>query len=386
MYENYNALGVYVVDFDGLAPYDTGGPPLLGPMVTKQIDAQITLVEPSNHIKLTDPPPHLGYELRPPSMFNNDPMQVRQAVYNQDAWAAIIINSNATALLRAAVATGNTSYDPLGAAQVVYVQARDETTTNDHIMPTLDALQTTITSMFGKMWTQMVLQNASDPIVLANIQKVPQALSPAIGFSIFNLRPFTPAVATPAVTIGLICTCSPEFAKTELTECVDLIIISFFSYSFYLPIHMKFVSPEGHPPLVYWQEVAWRWVATITAYLFLSLAYSLLSLAFQIPFSNPAAPATEVANNANEYGRASFVVFWMVNYVGMVALGMASENVTMIIGQPWTALWLIFWVISNVSTAFYEIALEPKFYYWGYAWPLHNSELTLFKTFKNTIE
>ena len=138
---------------------------------------------------------------------------------------------------------------------------------------------------------------------------------------------------------------------------------------------MKFVNPEGHPPLVYWQEVAWRLVATITAYFFLSLAYSLLSLAFQIPFSNSAAPATEVANNANGYGRASFVVFWMVNYVGMTALGMACENVSMVVGQPWTALWLIFWVISNVSTSFYEIALEPKFYYWGYAWPLHNSEL-----------
>ena len=205
VYHNYNALGVYVVDFDGTAPYDTSGPPLLGPMVTKQLDAQNMLAEPSNHIKLTDPPPHLGYEVRSPSMFNNDPMQVRQSVYNQDAWAAIIINSNATALLRAAIATGNTTYDPLGAAQVIYVQARDETTVNNYIVPTLNILETTITSMFGEMWTQMVLQNASDPTVLANIQKVPQALSPAIGFSVFNLRPFTPATATPAVTIGLIC-------------------------------------------------------------------------------------------------------------------------------------------------------------------------------------
>lgn len=41
-------------------------------------------------------------------------------------------------------------------------------------------------------------------------------------------------------------------------------------------------------------------------------------------------------------------------------------------GQPWTGLWLIFWVITNVSTAFYDIDLEPHFYYWGYAWPLHN--------------
>ena len=42
----------------------------------------------------------------------------------------------------------------------------------------------------------------------------------------------------------------------------------------------------------------------------------------------------------------------------------------MIVGQPWTAMWLIFWVISNVSTSFYAIELMPKFYTWGYAWPL----------------
>lgn len=64
----------------------------------------------------------------------------------------------------------------------------------------------------------------------------------------------------------------------------------------------------------------------------------------------------------------------MLNWVGMTALGLACENVSMVIGQPWTAMWLIFWVISNVSTSFYEIALEPRFYYWGYAWPLRNSK------------
>ncbi len=60
----------------------------------------------------------------------------------------------------------------------------------------------------------------------------------------------------------------------------------------------------------------------------------------------------------------------MLNFVGMYALGLASENVSMVIGQPWTALWLIFWVISNVSTSFYAIQLAPRFFYWGWAWPL----------------
>ena len=55
----------------------------------------------------------------------------------------------------------------------------------------------------------------------------------------------------------------------------------------------------------------------------------------------------------------------MVNFIGMGALGLACENVAMVIGQPWTAMWLIFWVITNVSTSFYAIELSPHFYYWG---------------------
>jgi hypothetical protein len=49
----------------------------------------------------------------------------------------------------------------------------------------------------------------------------------------------------------------------------------------------------------------------------------------------------------------------------MIALGLACENVAMIVGQPWTGLWLIFWVITNVSTAFYDIEL-------GIYGPLHH--------------
>jgi hypothetical protein len=78
----------------------------------------------------------------------------------------------------------------------------------------------------------------------------------------------------------------------------------------------------------------------------------------------------------------------MVNFLGMGALGLASENVTMIIGQPWTALWLIFWVITNVSTSFYAEELSPGFYRWGFAWPLHSvveASRTLIFDLKNRL-
>ncbi|KAL8807938.1 MAG: hypothetical protein Q9182_000404 [Xanthomendoza sp. 2 TL-2023] len=314
---------------------------------------------------LAGPIPHLGYDTIQPSVFNNDPLAVRQAVFDWKAYAAIIVMPNATAMLQQAIDKVNVTYDPLGACQIVYVQARDETTYDNYIIPQLSALETQITSQFGQMWTRMLLENTTIP--RETLQRVPQALSPAIGFSQFNLRPFRPAVATPAVTIGLI----------------YLIILSFFSFAFYLPIHMKFLTPDGHPPLKFPSFIVWRWCATTTAYFFLSLAYSLISLAFQIPFANPSAPTTEVANNPEPHGKGTFVVYWMINFVGMMALGLACENVAMVIGQPWTAMWLIFWVITNVSTSFYSLDLAPKFYYWGYAWPLHNiveaSRSTLFQ-------
>lgn len=142
---------------------------------------------------------------------------------------------------------------------------------------------------------------------------------------------------------------------------------------------MRFVLPNSaspHPPLKFTHFIVWRYFATIVAYLFLSLCYSLVSLAFQIPFSRTPPPGlsswpkTDVAENANYLGRATFVVYWLLNWAGMAALGLACENVAMIIGQPWTALWLIFWVITNVSTGFYALELAPAFFRWGYAWPL----------------
>lgn len=196
-------LLVYVVDMDGAAPYDnTGNAPFVGPTITQLIEKQLSSEMPT-----------LGWGIRPGSDFNNDVLEVRRAVYNWDAWAAIIINPNASALLYQAVATGNASYDPLGACQLVYQDARDDTNWYDFMLPLISKFMTQATSQVGQQWARMALQNASDPAILANIQATPQAISPAIGFSEFNLRPFYPYTGIPAVSIGLICK-SPRLQNT----------------------------------------------------------------------------------------------------------------------------------------------------------------------------
>ena len=340
---NYKALIVYVVDFDGqVAPY-LGGTPVIGPQIVRATE---TIVRTQKE--------HLGYVTMPPSMFNNDPMAVREAVYDFKAHAAIIINANATALLRQAVEQGNSSYDPNGAAQIIYVTARDQNTIPTYVVPPLTGLQKNLVASIGSSWARSVLQNST--LSPQNLANVPQAISPAIGFTTIDLRPYGPPGMTPWVSIGLI----------------YLIIIAFFSFSFFLPIHLKYIQPKGHPPLHFYQLIIWRWCAAVAAYFLLSLCYSFVPLAFQIPFNNPPASHTEPAINPNAYGKGTFVVYWMLNFIGMTALGLACENVAMLAGQPWTAIWLIFWVITNVSTGFYSMDLSPGFYAWGYAWPLHN--------------
>jgi hypothetical protein len=339
--DNIHNLGIIVVDFDGQAPYANAAP-FVGPFVTKAIE------------QLIDAGGAPGYTFHKPEHYDNDPLKVRESVYDFHAWAAVVINPNATALLEAAVRNGNSSYDPLGACQIIYNSARDQTTSSSYIIPSMTVLQKRVVSDFGRAWiTHLLSLNIS---ITEHIATSPQALSPGIEFTLYDLRPFGPPIATPAVSIGLI----------------YLIIISFFSFTFFLPIHMKYLSPKGHPPLMFRHLIAWRYCATVASYFFLSLVYSLVSLAFLMPMD--AAPGSHVwpTRNPNAYGHATFVVYWMGNWVGMTAFGLASENMAMLLGTPWTAIWLIFWVISNVATGFYALELAPAFYRWGYAWPMHN--------------
>ena len=59
----------------------------------------------------TVPPGPLGY---PDVPVTHDPMAVRQAVYNERVWTALIVDANAIALLIWAVETSEHSYNPMG--------------------------------------------------------------------------------------------------------------------------------------------------------------------------------------------------------------------------------------------------------------------------------
>lgn len=206
--ENLRALTVQVVDFDGLVEPYTGGSPKIGPQVVQLTEQMLSMSGPS-----------LGYQTVLASQFAYDPLKVRASVYEWDSWAAIVINPNATALLQQAVETGNASYDPTGAVQIIYQTARDSTTVSSYLSPMLQQFISQFTAQFGPSWGAMVMSNSS--LTRDNLASAAAAVNPGISPLMYDLRPFQPAVVTPAVSIGLI----------------YLIIIAFFSFSFFLPIH-----------------------------------------------------------------------------------------------------------------------------------------------------
>jgi hypothetical protein len=144
-----------------------------------------------------------GYTFAAPGDFDNDPLKVRDSVYDFHAWAAVVINPNATAMLEAAVRQGNASYDPLGACQITYNSARDQTTSSTYIVPSMNTLQKRVVTDFGRAWIAHLLKN-NVSVIDMHVDVSPQALTPGIEFTVYDLRPFGPPIATPAVSIGLI--------------------------------------------------------------------------------------------------------------------------------------------------------------------------------------
>lgn len=67
---------------------------------------------------------HLGYVIRDASSYPRGVYDAMDEVTNKDCWGAIVVNANATSAWRAAVESGDGSYDPSGAVGVFYQGAR----------------------------------------------------------------------------------------------------------------------------------------------------------------------------------------------------------------------------------------------------------------------
>ena len=121
-------------------------------------------------------------------------------------------------------------------------------------------------------------------------------------------------------------------------------------------------TAEAHGHLLTLRShLVFRTAASLAAYLFLSLMYTLIALAFGAPMTG-------------RYSQGvGFVVLWMLNWCTMGACGLVMEAVFTIVGMKWAVFFLNFWLIVNASGGFASVEVMPEFYRFGYGVPFFHA-------------
>ncbi|KAJ6448361.1 hypothetical protein C8R45DRAFT_850375 [Mycena sanguinolenta] len=278
------------------------------------------------------------WEVVPASRFPGGIADLENAIVQEKAWYGLTINSGASANLSAALAAADaSSYNASLAITFMGNEARNELIFPIHLAFVTQQL-TAVSLKFALQFLQANI--SSSPNVGTILSKAPELVAQPISFGVDNVRPFDVPVASAVTFVGLI----------------YLLILSFFI------VMVSNTAREAaglNRLLTLGSLIRVRLVSSFTAYFFISLFYTLLSRAFQLPFDR-------------RFGDAGFVIFWMLNWAGMLACGLALEAMITILTMRFIPFFLILWIISNVAISEYPLQVLPHIHHYGFAWPFYN--------------
>ncbi|WWD20771.1 hypothetical protein CI109_105248 [Kwoniella shandongensis] len=267
-----------------------------------------------------------------------DPFEyATQRVLNQDVWGVVIVNANATSGVWAGLTEG-TMWEPTGAMTFLYEEARNFYAAGQYVSRLTTQLMTSAGLSAATELSSQILALGNASAVLTTGAEAGAVVAP-FSYNLHNLRPFDQLAGIAGTTVGTI----------------YLIIFTFLISVTWNTKGLPLIQEQ----LTMGSEVLVKILIPFVAYFWLSLHYSLISLAFLVNFSR-------------EFGKGGFVVYWMLNWITMSALGFVMESVYLWLG-PFFPFFLVFWVIINVSVAFIDIADAATFYRYGYFLPIWNS-------------
>ncbi|KAF8886305.1 hypothetical protein BD779DRAFT_1530650 [Infundibulicybe gibba] len=284
------------------------------------------------------PGSRITWTVLPASDFPEGSTQVRDAVLHHKAWIAVTINSGATSNLLRAVSAPNASYDGSEALTVYAEEARSENAFRSLIRPSVQAALQLSTQTFAVEFAKQVASLPSTNLTTL-LTVSPQTLITPVSYKLLNLIPFDAPVASTVTFVGMI----------------YLLILSFFM----VMICNAARTAGGLERLLTLKSlIILRLSCMIAACFILSLFYSLLSVAFRLPLDRV-------------FGRCGFLVFWMLNWTGMLSVGLALDSLLTVMGPSFLPFFMILWIIANVSVCFLPIDTLPGVFHYGYGFPFY---------------
>ncbi|GHJ90006.1 hypothetical protein NliqN6_6408 [Naganishia liquefaciens] len=366
--ENTYRLTCLILDLDSAASTLSNSPlspslttgaytAILGPLVTAGAQQYLTQVAPNDNSTYWS----LGYQFPSEETLSQFSLPLKDAdgqirytpgvnasewamerVNNQDVWAVVIVNGNATMDALNAVSNGGQQYDPSGAVTFIYTEARNFYAANQYIATQVVSLLNSATQQASRTHALTVLNQAAagvDGGVNHLTTADPAALTYAFGYNEHNLQPEDQLAGEAATTAG----------------AIYLIILTFL-----ISLVFKPTFEQVRHKLSAGSEVAIKVLAPITGYFWVSLHYSFVSMAFRVDFTR-------------KYGHIGFFLYWMLNWVTMTSLGLVMEFMLEVLGLPFFPFFLLFWVIINVSVAFLDLAAIDHWYSYGFIMPVWNN-------------
>ncbi|KAF8161092.1 hypothetical protein B0H34DRAFT_699442 [Crassisporium funariophilum] len=304
------SLQGWIVDFDG---------DQIGQFVTQELNAMSGEV--------------INWSVRQAGDFLNGPSDVASAVFNEHCWIAVTVNPRATRNLNTILNLENSSYNSSDAITVYAIEARNENGFRVLLRPTVEVSLQQITHDFA---VKTIIQSKT----LGAITSIaPEVLARPIYFTLQNVRPFDVPVANAVTFIGLI----------------YLLILSFIVVNSGI---LARASSGLEKKLTTASLIRVRIISPILIYFFLSLAYTLMTLAFKLPFNQ-------------KFGHAGLVIFWMLSWFGMSAAGLALESMMTLLTMKYIQVFLILWIISNVAVCLWPIDALPVIFNYGHVAPFY---------------
>ncbi|GAA5970621.1 hypothetical protein JCM11641_007372 [Rhodosporidiobolus odoratus] len=330
---------VYIYDFDSASTAS----PLLGPTVSSSLLATV------------GQRPYLGFISRSTAGVTFD--DIAHEIIEERAWAAIVINSNATTNFQAAMAGSggllSGQYSPEGAISIVTSASRWFQVTLEYLIPFLEKFLQTPVLEASHQAAGSFLSTAT-PATLSALSMTQQAaLATPFSYQSIDLRP---------IKDGQWAGAAPQEAGL-----IYYIIFAFHVTLFLFFSRMPFqtaIKKKG-VNLTWFNLCLLRLLPVWGAYLFISLWYTLINKAFLLPTDG---------NGYAYFGpQRGFMIFWMLNLLTLSALGLAMESMMTLLTIKFFPLFLITWILTNITSSFYPATLAEKFYRYGYAMPFYHA-------------
>jgi len=325
---HFHDLNCWVVDQDGGE---------IGQMVT-------------SHLLATNgPPTSMTWSVPLEAPLLTQSSEFENAVVQENAWVVVQIHANASSNLDQAIATANGSYNGTLAITVWVNEARNQNTYRI-VSPLVTGLMDNITHVFAQ---QKATQLSPSVNATSLLLTAPQTVAMPIYYFLHNTRPFDVPVVSAVNFLGMIYLTIISFVAAMLHHSARTDATS-------LHLRLKF----SHLMLL-------RFAVSFVGYFILSAFYVLLCLAFKTPLTR-------------WYGGSGVVIFWMMAWVSMLALGMALDSMLTLLTTRFIAFFLCLWIMTNVSTSTNAIEILPGVFRYGYATPFYNFSKTVLTVCFNT--